>query len=161
MNAFRLIEFNVYDKKQQHQEDSEVSNKDNKEFMVQMFGINEQGETCCLFVTGYKPFFYVLVPDNWKLSNLIGFIGDLREKLGEYYEDSIVQYSFVKKKKLYGFDGGKQHKFIKIDFDNEAAMKRASEFDYNTIDSKIKTKIPVGIFYQVEKPVLEEQLTKK
>lgn len=32
------------------------------------------------------------------------------------------------------------------------AMKRAEEFDYNTID-----KIPLGIFYQVKKPVFEEQ----
>jgi len=35
------------------------------------------------------------------------------------------------------------------------AMKKASEFDYNTLDEK--TKIPLGIFYQVQKPVFEEQ----
>jgi hypothetical protein len=32
------------------------------------------------------------------------------------------------------------------------AMKRAEEFDYNTIN-----KIPLGIFYQIKKPILEEQ----
>jgi len=35
------------------------------------------------------------------------------------------------------------------------AWKRAQEFDYNIINEK--TQIPLGIFYQVEKPVLEEQ----
>ena len=34
----------------------------------------------------------------------------------------------------------------------EQAWKRAQEFDYNTIK-----KIPLGIFYQVQKPVFEEQ----
>lgn len=34
----------------------------------------------------------------------------------------------------------------------EMAMKRAEEFDYNTIN-----KIPLGIFYQTKKPILEEQ----
>ena len=34
----------------------------------------------------------------------------------------------------------------------EAAMKKAEEFDYN--EAK---KIPVGIFYQAQKPVFEEQ----
>lgn len=38
----------------------------------------------------------------------------------------------------------------------KAAMDRADEFNYNIL--KDKTKIPVGIFYQVEKPVLEDQL---
>ena len=36
----------------------------------------------------------------------------------------------------------------------EAAMKKAEEFDYNGI--KQDTKIPVGIFYQKEKPIFEE-----
>jgi len=37
----------------------------------------------------------------------------------------------------------------------QEAMKKAEEFDYNTID-----KIPLGIFYQKEKPVLEEIIRK-
>ena len=35
----------------------------------------------------------------------------------------------------------------------EQAMKRAEEFDYSTVN-----KIPLGIFYQVRKPTLEEQI---
>ncbi len=38
----------------------------------------------------------------------------------------------------------------------EKAMKRAEEFDYNSIDKN--TKIPLGIFYQIKKPPLEERL---
>jgi 2-oxoglutarate ferredoxin oxidoreductase subunit beta len=34
----------------------------------------------------------------------------------------------------------------------EQAWQRAQEFDYNIVD-----KIPLGIFYQIEKPILEEQ----
>ncbi len=37
----------------------------------------------------------------------------------------------------------------------EQAWKRAQEFDYNGI--KAETKIPLGIFYQIEKPIFEEQ----
>jgi 2-oxoglutarate ferredoxin oxidoreductase subunit beta len=36
----------------------------------------------------------------------------------------------------------------------ERAMKKADEFDYNIVDEK--TKIPLGIFYQKEKPIIEE-----
>lgn len=37
----------------------------------------------------------------------------------------------------------------------EQAWKRAQEFDYNGVNEK--TKIPLGIFYQAQKPVFEEQ----
>jgi 2-oxoglutarate ferredoxin oxidoreductase subunit beta len=37
----------------------------------------------------------------------------------------------------------------------EEAMKKANEWDYNGVNDK--TKIPLGIFYQAEKPVFEEQ----
>ncbi len=39
------------------------------------------------------------------------------------------------------------------------AMKKAEEFDYNTISEK--TRIPVGIFYQEEKPVFEEVILRE
>ena len=59
--SYRLFEFDVYD--------DIIEDKDpmwdNKEFQVQMFGINETGETACILVTGFKPFFYVQIEDNW------------------------------------------------------------------------------------------------
>ncbi len=41
----------------------------------------------------------------------------------------------------------------------DEAWKKAGEFDYNKINEK--TKIPLGIFYQKEKPVFEEEIRKK
>lgn len=54
------------------------------------------------------------------------------------------------KEKMYSLDE------VKHDRTNfEQAWKRAQEFDYNIIGKE--TKIPLGIFYQKEKPVFEEQ----
>lgn len=54
------------------------------------------------------------------------------------------------KEKIY--DLQKKH-YDKTSF--EQAMKKAQEFDYNSITNK--TKIPLGIFYQAQKPVFEDQ----
>ena len=54
------------------------------------------------------------------------------------------------KEKIYSLD--------KIGHDKtsfEQAWKKAQEFDYNGVNEK--TKVPLGIFYQVQKPVFEEQ----
>jgi DNA polymerase elongation subunit (family B) len=129
--SFRLFDFNVYDEQiKSDDSDNHCLKKDNNEFIVQMFGINEIGETCSLFVKGYKPFFYVSVSDGWDTAKKQSFINDLSEKMGEYYEDSIVSATIVRRKKLYGFDAGKMHKFVQIKFSNEKAMKKAIKFWY-------------------------------
>ena len=158
--SFRLFEFNVYDESIKSNDDDNDNNddntnfkKDNHEFTVQMFGINEQGETCSLFVKGYKPFFYVSVSDTWDTSKKQSFITDLREKLGEYYEDSIASATIVKRKKLYGFDAGKKHKFVQIKFNNEKAMKKAIKLWYiekATASTYSKTLNPLGYEFNGE-----------
>jgi DNA polymerase elongation subunit (family B) len=150
--SFRLIEFNVYDKTVTS--DNQEEGRDNKEFTVQMFGVNETGETCCIFTEGYKPFFYISVPDNWTTAIKQEFVSTVRDQLGEYYEDSIVSATLVKKKKLYGFDAGKLHKFVMLKFNNEKVMKRAANLWYiiKTGKDKSYSKIlnPKGFEYNGE-----------
>ncbi|RLG16351.1 2-oxoacid:ferredoxin oxidoreductase subunit beta [Candidatus Pacearchaeota archaeon] len=52
--------------------------------------------------------------------------------------------------KVYSLD---KVKHDKMDF--EQAWKKAQEFDYNNLSEK--TRIPLGIFYQKQKPIFEEQ----
>jgi hypothetical protein len=94
---------------------------DTKQFQIQMFGINEQGETCSIFVDDYLPFFYVKVADHWTNTTKSAFIRDLKKNIkSRYYENSIIaeKCEIVEKRKLYGFDGGKNHKFVLLVFKN-------------------------------------------
>ena len=76
--SFRLFEFNVYDETIKSDDSDNIGfKKDNNEFTVQMFGINEKGETCSLFVKGYKPFFYVSVSDDWDTAKKQTFVNEL------------------------------------------------------------------------------------
>ena len=106
---------------------------DNKEFRIQMFGINEKGETCSIFVDDYHPFFYVRVSEHWTNATKASFIRHIRTKIGKYYELSILNESceIVEKKKLYGFDGGKNHKFVMLVFKNTVAMNRVKNLWYD------------------------------
>jgi DNA polymerase elongation subunit (family B) len=58
----------------------------------------------------------------------------IKKKIGKYYEDSITDCIIIKRKKLYGFDGGKEHKFIKFEFKNMGAYNKVKNLwysDYN------------------------------
>ena len=57
--SFRLIDFNI----KNDSSGAPASKKgDKKQFMIQMFGMDEGGKTYAVWVEGFEPFFYVKVP---------------------------------------------------------------------------------------------------
>jgi len=136
-HTFRVFDFNVYNETPSNDsgsEDNKKARKDNAEFIIQMFGLNEQGETCSIQVEDFKPFFYVMVNDKWNTVTKNNFLDFIKKKIGKYYENSITECLIIKRKKLYGFDGGKEHKFIKFEFKNMSAYNKVKNLwytDYN------------------------------
>ena len=144
---FRIFDFNIFNEKKSngssYDEDGNIiesdeeevkSYKDNAKFMIQMFGVDETGKTCSIMVEEFKPFFYVMVNDTWSKKHKDDFLSHIKQKIGKYYEDSITDCIIIKRKKLYGFDGGKEHKFVKFEFNNIGAFNKAKNIwytDYN------------------------------
>ena len=135
--SFRLLDFNIYDEVREKETSSESDTstefkykQDTKRFVIQMFGINEKGETFCLFVNDYKPFFYIKVGDDWTIERKSEFLNHLKTKMGKYYENSICECKIINRKKLYGFDGGKEHKFILLKFNNTTALNKIKNLYY-------------------------------
>ena len=134
--SFEILDEEMLESDNENSSDDEKKYKkkeDSKIFKIQVFGINEKRETFCLYLTDFKPFFYAKVPDNWKKSNQYNFINDIKKKIGDYYANSLCKHTMVQRKKLYGFDGGKKYKFIRLEFNNTRAMNKAMGlwYDYN------------------------------
>ncbi len=121
IKSFRLFDFRVYDDKNEQSE--------KLEFQIQMFGINERGETCSITVNDYKPFFYIMVHDTWSTTDNILFRQFLKEKTKW---DTVESMDIVQHKKLYGFTGGKKHKFVKLTFQSSIAMSKIRRLWYVT-----------------------------
>ena len=70
--SVRLFDFRIYneDLSENSDSDEEKSFGDKKETVIQMYGMNEGGETFAINVMNFKPFFYVKVPQFWDLRNL-------------------------------------------------------------------------------------------
>ena len=134
--VFRLFDFNVYNEnndKSNSSSDNEISKPDYKDsnvFTIQMFGLNEQGNTCSIIVTDFKPFFYVKIDDDWNIQKKCHFLQHIKTKIGKYYENSITECKIIKRRKLYGFDNGKEYKFIKFEFKNMYALNKVKNLWY-------------------------------
>ena len=128
--SYKLLTFNAHDsiRMQNHNEI--------KEYLIQMFGINEKGETACIFVTGFKPFFFIKVGDDWDNADMSKLIIQIKEDIGEKYSKCIVDTKLLKRKTLYGFDKGKLYNFVLIKFTSEEAYKKTKSLWYVSTKSK-------------------------
>jgi len=135
--SFRLLDFNIYDEVEQQDTSSDSENgeeykykKDEKRFKIQMFGINEKGETFCVFINDYEPFFYIKVGNDWGGERKLDFLNHIKVKVGKYFENSITDCKIIERNKLYGFDAGKKHKFILLKFKNTSVMNKVKNLYY-------------------------------
>ncbi len=148
---FRLFDFNVITKQDEDEEmgsDEETSSwkPDTDKFIIQTFGINEKGETASIIVEGFNPFFYISVSDSWIDNDprLYEVLANLRDEAGKYFEKSVLNCSVVKHKKLYGFDAGKLHNFIKIEFASVRAMNKIKNLWYTKWSKDMERKLLRG-----------------
>jgi DNA polymerase elongation subunit (family B) len=134
-HVFRVFDFNVYNDTPSGSDDGEQNYKDTSSFVIQMFGVDENGKTYSLTAEGFCPFFYVMVDENWNIKIKDEFQNHLKIKMGSRFEDSITRCKIIKRKKLYGFDGGKEYKFIFLEFSNLNAFNKAKNLWYSDYKS--------------------------
>lgn len=151
--VFRLCDFNVYNESPDASSSDEDAIKTDKNvFVIQMFGITESGETCSIIAQDFKPFFYVKVPEKWSSISKNDFLEHVKNKMGKFYASSICDCKIIKRKNLYGFDGGMDHKFIMFKFNNVPAFNRAKNIWYHNVTNKDGDQehklLPYGYKYQ-------------
>jgi DNA polymerase elongation subunit (family B) len=136
-HVFRIFDFNVYNASDSSEssDDENNSSNDTSRFVIQIFGVDENKKTYSLIAEGFRPFFYIMVDDKWNIPMKEKFLSHLKEKMGRYYKDTITECKIIKRKKLYGFDGGKEHKFIFIEFSNLSAFNKAKNLWYTDYQS--------------------------
>ena len=138
---YRLFDFNIYNTNNGNSTESYESDDSDDAmksgFEIQMFGINQKGETCSMIIQNYKPFFYIKVPNNWNKSKVREFQSDLYKRLGPQ-SSQIYKIKLVEKKKLYGFDGGLKHKFLEVTFYNTTIMNRVKYLFYRKFNNESK-----------------------
>ena len=133
--SFCITEWNVENIRRQ------ISEKKNETlFLIKIYGCTEKGESICLNVEGFKPYFYIEIPKTWTkpqakdfLRNIFGQIEQDCTRKTQYFPKEINQVidkiTVISRKKFYGFTNNELFKFIKLPFKNT--------FHYDKIKRKI------------------------
>ena len=143
VKSFRLIDFHTYDDTptKEDEEEDKSNQSTTHQFTIQMFGINEKGETCCLYITDFNPFFYIKVGNDWTEYNKNLLVENIQSRIGARMSESIVKTELVDHNKLYGFSAGKTDKFMRIEFANLNAMNRVKNLWYKYVEDK-RVRVP-------------------
>ena len=132
---YKLIDFYTYDKVDSDDSDDSGSGSDtykgpqDKQFLIQMFGLSEQGETISITVTDFTPFFYVKVGDQWEQGEANALLDHIKTKV-RYLSKDILSIELIDQYKLYGFTGGKKSRFVKISFRTFQAFQKVKGLWY-------------------------------
>lgn len=143
---FKLIDFQAFDNRSSHDDDEEDENNGKKEkkktpvqpFMIQMYGIDEEGATCSISVNDYNPFFYVKVGDTWGTGKRDTLLCEIKAKIDKTFRSCIIGSELVEYNKLYGFTGDTKSKFVKFVFKNLLSMNSVKRLWRDNIGNAIK-----------------------
>jgi len=135
----RLYDFRVNNEtnEEEDSDNEETQYTDRTQFIIQMFGYDDHNQSCSITVKDFKPYFYIKVGDAWTKDTKMRFLNFIKAKIGKYYQNSIADCKLLKKKKLYGFDGGKKYKFIELRFNSMLSFNKCKNLWYDSYSKRL------------------------
>ena len=116
--------------------DLDDEDEDERNFVIKMFGVTENGNSVSVNVNGFQPFFYITCTTKsdlnpYEIQCLKNAISNSfeRQLKSEYMDESLfgkVIHSFditpVYKKSMWGFTNNEKKQYLKFQFDNVTTM---------------------------------------
>ena len=100
-----------------------------EEHLISIFGKTEDGKSVCL-TTAFTPYFFIKLPgniDNAKVQRIYNI-------LDENCRDSLVAYSVMKSKDVWGFQNNEEFVFMKLNFKHLQARRLVDSFLRRPLD---------------------------
>ena len=125
--------------------------KERRKYLIRVYGVTEDGNSVSVQVTGFRPYFFVKVPEWYTKDDVKYFENYIKKKcFGKPYQTSkdqrpisyaknIVTSRLIKQEDLYGFTNHKKFKFIYVAFDNSNALYACAELFKRRMTKTVST----------------------
>jgi DNA polymerase delta subunit 1 len=99
------------------------------EHLISIFGKTEDGKSVCL-TTAFTPYFFIKLPSNIDAGKIQRIYNILDDKC----KDSLVAYSVLKSKDVWGFQNSEEFAFMKVNFKHLQARRFVDSFLRKPLD---------------------------
>ena len=99
------------------------------EHLISIIGKTEEGGSVCL-TTAFTPYFFIKLPANIDTAK----VQRIYNILDSHCRDSLVAYTIVKSKDVWGFQNNEEFVFMKVDFKHLQARRLVDSFLRKSLD---------------------------
>lgn len=118
------VEVNSLDSEDESDSDSDDAATSNpKKYCIQGFGINMKGESVCVHINDFTPYFYIKPPSSLSAREFESLKRLITEQMGEKFAKDIKSVKLMHKKDMWGFNNDAKFQFVRIVCTNLMAMK--------------------------------------
>ena len=112
--VFQIVDWDYF-----HDENDEG----NKNFCIRLFGRNKEQKTVYVQVNNFKPYFYIEINKNWRLSTIDKILDEVKKRVNKDCVEGLKSYKIEEKYKFWGFTNYKLFTFAKFTFEDYDSMK--------------------------------------
>ena len=150
---FQIVDWKSYDiyvKDEDEDENNEDSDEKkpkykNKKLIIRGYGVTENGNSICIHIDGFQPYFFFKIPQDWNNKKFDEFKNNILNMVHDNQKDGLVNAGIVKKKEFYGFTNNELFNYGLFVFKNQSAyytfLKIMREKKITIYNNSRKTKL--------------------
>lgn len=115
-------------------------------YHIYLFGATADGQSVCIDVHDFCPYFYLKIPRNWETVRTSSFISECRKQIRHETNKDKMKTKLINKRDAYGFNHGEVFEFIRMTF--------MSKRDFNKVRSFIRRTNPSLLYNSNIDPML-------
>ena len=102
-NSNDVIMYNENDDEEEDNENDIKKKKYNKKLVIRGYGVTDKGNSICIHIEGFQPYFFFKIPHDWDNLKFNTFKNSFLSLINENQRNGLVESGIVQKKEFYGF----------------------------------------------------------
>jgi len=133
----QIIDWSAYDFIEETDDDDDTGDKpqygenkykkskpNDKKYIIRMYGINAEGQSVCVHIINFTPYFFIKIPQYWNEDDVSKMMMVVKQKMNYYMKKALISYDIVYRKDFYGFSNNTEFKFVRLVFMNYNAFNK-------------------------------------
>jgi DNA polymerase elongation subunit (family B) len=103
------------------EEDNKKYKKKNKSLIIRGYGVTDNGNSICIHINGFQPYFFFKIPQDWDNKKFFEFKQHILQLVDKNQTDGLITAEIVKKKEFYGFTNNEVFNYGIFVFKNQSS----------------------------------------